>query len=80
MEVVAARVRAVAVEVDADQAAVPAAGAAGAQVGERREVGLLDGRGRHGMPGLPRDGTAVRAPVVSGGGTLQGEVDPERRN
>jgi hypothetical protein len=47
VEVIAARLRAVAIEVHADQAAVPAAGAAGAHVGERRQIGFLDGRGRH---------------------------------
>jgi hypothetical protein len=48
VEVIAARLGTVTIEVHADQAVVPAATAAGAHVGERREVGLLDGRGRHG--------------------------------
>jgi hypothetical protein len=47
VEVIAARLAAVAVAVDADQSAVPAAGAAGALVGERRKIGLLDGRSGH---------------------------------
>jgi hypothetical protein len=50
MEVVAARLGAVAIEVDADQSAVPAAGAAGALVGERREVRFLDRLGGDGRP------------------------------
>jgi hypothetical protein len=44
VEVVAARIGTVTIEVHADQAAVPAASAAGAHVGERREVRFLDGR------------------------------------
>ncbi len=48
VEVIAARLGTVTIEVHPDQAAVPAASAAGAHVGERREVCFLDGRGRHG--------------------------------
>src|SRR5262249_42861236 len=48
VEAVAARLGAVAVEVDADRAPAPAARTPGALVRERRQVALLDGRGRHG--------------------------------
>ena len=45
---IAARVGAVAIEVDADRAPVPAARTASALVGERREVGLLHRLDAHG--------------------------------
>src|SRR5262245_24569752 len=47
VEVIAARLGTVAIEVDADQPAVAAPDAARIAVREGREVGLLDGRGRH---------------------------------
>jgi len=48
VEVITARLGTVAVEVDANQAAVATARATRVVVREGREVGLLDGRGRHG--------------------------------
>jgi len=57
VKMVAARLGAVAVEVDANRAA-PAAPPARPAMAVRREVGLLDGRGRHPAP-LPLDGYAV---------------------
>jgi hypothetical protein len=62
VEVIAARVGTVAVEVDADRTTAAAARTAARLVGERRQFSVLDGRRRHGMPGLPCDGTAVRDP------------------
>jgi len=54
VEVIAARLGALVVEVHADQSPAATACAAGALVRERREVGLLDGRGHHART-LPRN-------------------------
>jgi hypothetical protein len=61
MEVVATRPRAIPVEHHVGPHAPRAARTDGAQVRERRKVGLLEGRGGHGRPHAPAYGIVQRS-------------------
>jgi hypothetical protein len=55
VKVIAARLGAVPIEVDADRPAPATPCAAGTLIRERRQGALLDGRGRHAPPVSPVD-------------------------
>src|SRR5262245_58884947 len=74
VEVVAVRVGAVAVEVGADRPALTAAPVDRALVRQRRKIGLLDGRGRHGR--VYHASEPVRARTSSGPARGEAETKP----